>query len=63
VEIPDGKRFYKITGISCDGYDVFRKKCKLPTDIKVGDTLVFEYSGAYTFVYKNFHMRNFPEII
>ena len=56
-------KYYKVGGISCDGCDIIKKKCLLPRDLKVGDYLRIKQSGAYTFVYKNFHMREFPKII
>jgi ornithine decarboxylase len=56
------KQYYRIGGFSCDGYDVMKHKVLLPKDIKIGDLIIFMYSGAYTFVYYNFHMVPYPEI-
>lgn len=56
------RKVYQICGISCDGYDIIRKQCLLPADIKIGDLLVIPFAGAYSFVYENFHMRKFPPI-
>ena len=69
VEVVDNHRsresmkYYKLAGISCDGYDIIKRRCLLPKDLKVGDRLVIKNAGAYTFVYENFHMRKFPNII
>ncbi|PKN02956.1 hypothetical protein CVU76_02940 [Candidatus Dojkabacteria bacterium HGW-Dojkabacteria-1] len=57
------KRFYKIVGLSCDGYDIINRRCLLPADLKIGDYLIIPNAGAYSFVYENFHMRKYPEII
>ncbi len=57
------KKYYKIVGISCDGYDIINKKCLLPINLKEGDYLIIPNAGAYSFVYENFHMRKFPKII
>lgn len=56
------KKNYQICGISCDGYDIIKRQCLLPADIKVDDILIIPFAGAYSFVYENFHMRKFPEI-
>ncbi|KUK77674.1 MAG: Ornithine decarboxylase [candidate division WS6 bacterium 34_10] len=56
-------KYYKVAGLSCDGCDIIKKKCLLPKSIKVGDYLRIKQAGAYTFVYKNFHMREFPKIV
>lgn len=56
-------KYYKVGGISCDGCDIIKKKCLLPKELDIGDCLKIKHAGAYTFVYKNFHMREFPNII
>lgn len=56
-------KYYKVAGISCDGYDIIKKRCLLPRDLEIGDYLLIENTGAYTFVYENFHMREFPKIV
>lgn len=56
-------KYFKVGGISCDGYDIIKKRCLLPANIKVGDLLVIPHAGAYSFVYENFHMRKFPDIV
>jgi len=62
-KISDKKKFFKIAGISCDGYDIINKRSLLPSNIKAGDYLVIPNTGAYSFVYENFHMRSYPKII
>lgn len=57
------KKYYKIGGFSCEGYDILKKRTLLPRNIKLGDLIVFMYAGAYTFVYKNFHMVPYPSIV
>lgn len=56
-------KIFKISGISCAGSDVIQKRCLLPSNTKVGDLLVVPYTGAYTFICENFHMRKFPKIV
>lgn len=57
-----GKKYFRIGGYSCDGYDIVKKKTLLPKETKLGDKLIILYAGAYTFVYENFHMKPFPKI-
>lgn len=60
----NGKRkYYSVGGVSCDGYDIIKSKILLPQNISVGDTFVIPYAGAYTFVYEDFHMRKYPDIL
>lgn len=56
------KRYYRIVGFSCEGYDIIRSKVLLPESISIGDTIAFMYAGAYTFVYEKFHMVSYPTI-
>jgi ornithine decarboxylase len=57
------KKYFRIAGFSCEGYDIIRNKVLLPSDIKIGDKIYFLYAGAYTFVYSKFHMVPYPEIL
>ncbi|MBP8707732.1 MAG: hypothetical protein KBH94_03285 [Caldisericia bacterium] len=56
-------KYYRVAGMSCDGYDIINKRCLLPKDLKTGDYLLIENTGAYTFVYEHFHMKKFPDIV
>lgn len=56
------KKFFRVSGFSCEGYDVLSQKVLLDSHIKNNGLLAFLYAGAYTFVYENFHMVDFPPI-
>lgn len=42
---------YVLTGPTCDSHDIITYEAKLPTDLKIGDRIVFPNTGAYTLVY------------
>lgn len=54
------KKRFSVAGFSCEGYDIISQDVLLPRSINIGDSLIFMYAGAYTFVYKNFHMVPYP---
>ena len=54
---------YSLVGFSCEGFDIIRKKVKLSNKLQIGDKLIITHAGAYTFVYKKFHMVEYPPII
>jgi ornithine decarboxylase len=56
------KKYYKIGGFSCDGYDIIHKKISLDKNLGVGNKLAILYAGAYTTVYENFHMKPYAKI-
>lgn len=55
-------KYYRIAGFTCEGYDVLNNRALLPKKIRLGDPVIFEFAGAYTFVYSKFHMVDYPEI-
>ena len=57
------RKAFKVTGMSCDGYDVISERCLLPADVGIGDLLRIPNAGAYTFVYERFHMRPYPPVV
>lgn len=56
------KKYFRIGGYSCDGYDIIRKRVLLPTDTKIGDIITIEQAGAYTNVFEKFQLKPFPKI-
>jgi len=57
------KKYYRIAGFSCDGYDIIIQKVSLPSSISPGDYIIFKNTGAYSFVYEKFHMVDYPPVI
>lgn len=57
------KKYFRVAGFSCEGFDIISKKVLLPKNIQPGDVIIFMYAGAYTFVYEKFHMVSCPEIV
>ncbi len=45
------KMQYILTGPTCDSQDIINSEVLLPTDIALGDLLIFPNTGAYTLVY------------
>merc|ERR1719362_2670397 len=39
---------FQVFGPSCDGHDTIAEKLPVPSDVQVGDWLVFAGMGAYT---------------
>lgn len=59
----DGVSF-TLTGPSCDSFDTIGKGYVLPADMKVGDTVIIDSAGAYTFVYgSTFNGFSVPQCI
>jgi ornithine decarboxylase len=52
---------YSITGPTCDSYDTFRKKIKLPRNIAVGDLLTITPAGAYVTSAKEYNSFPYPK--